>query len=696
MAKKKQIVILGGGIAALTTAWYLSDQPGWQDRYDITVYQLGWRLGGKCASSRNAERHWRSEEHGLHIWPGFYANAFGLLGNCYRELGGDVRQHFRGQDHVCMLDPQEQPEQLWSVYFKPDKDFPGLHNPEPSLALTLRKLLDLISGHFGKALQEAHALELQLPADAPDWLRRLLQARPMGGPEATAPETPLSQAQQLLARQQPLWQHDDAQHRHIAQLLRDFRDPVVAWLGGARRRMSRARKAIELGCCIAIGCFFDGVLRKGLSAIDRRDFRDWLLHHGAHRETVDWAPVQVLYDSPFAYVGGDTEKGANLAAGVALGVALRLGLTYRGHLFYDMQGGMGDVVITPLYRALEARGVRFEFFHRVRRLELKRSAGGHVIRSIHFGRQARLKCGIYRPLVTVPVLGEECWPDRPRYEQLVEGDRIRDGGHDLESHWDDWTTQETEFCLDLQQGDQVVLGISLGALKTICAELCAVDPDWRALVNGLPTVQTQGVQLWLSKSGKQIGWKQSGGWIVTAPQPHSVVADMSHVQEDWNPPPGSVQYLCGPLQGDYLAQYPAPDPAVPARARQQVHDETVRWLECEAKRLWPGCVDPKTGGFDWKLLLDADGLQGPARLGRQYLRPNINPSDRYVLSPAGTPKLRLSPDNSGFDNLVLSGDWTRTAMNVGCVEAAVMSGMAAARALCGHPRKIHGEFFLQA
>ena len=31
------------------------EQPGWQDRYEITVYQMGWRLGGKGASGRNAK-----------------------------------------------------------------------------------------------------------------------------------------------------------------------------------------------------------------------------------------------------------------------------------------------------------------------------------------------------------------------------------------------------------------------------------------------------------------------------------------------------------------------------------------------------------------------------------------------------------------------------------------------------------------
>jgi uncharacterized protein with NAD-binding domain and iron-sulfur cluster len=82
----KKIAILGGGISALTTALELTTEYDWKDRYDITVYQMGWRLGGKGASSRNELANNRIEEHGLHIWLGFYENAFALMRKCYAEL----------------------------------------------------------------------------------------------------------------------------------------------------------------------------------------------------------------------------------------------------------------------------------------------------------------------------------------------------------------------------------------------------------------------------------------------------------------------------------------------------------------------------------------------------------------------------------------------------------------------------------
>ena len=50
-----------------------------------------------------------------------------------------------------------------------------------------------------------------------------------------------------------------------------------------------------------------------------------------------------------------------------------------------------------------------------------------------------------------------------------------------------------------------------------------------------------------------------------------------------------------------------------------------------------------------------------------------------MLTPAGSVEHRLPSGDSGFDNLVLAGDWTANGIDGGCVEAAVISGMDAAR-----------------
>ncbi len=73
-------------------------------------------------------------------------------------------------------------------------------------------------------------------------------------------------------------------------------------------------------------------------------------------------------------------------------------------------------------------------------------------------------------------------------------------------------------------------------------------------------------------------------------------------------------------------------------------------------------------------------------MATQHVSVNIDPSDRYVQSVPGSDQYRLRPDESGYDNLVLAGDWTDCGMNAGCIEAAVMSGLEAANALLGRGR----------
>ncbi|MGZ8809401.1 MAG: FAD-dependent oxidoreductase, partial [Mycobacterium sp.] len=99
-------------------------------------------------------------------------------------------------------------------------------------------------------------------------------------------------------------------------------------------------------------------------------------------------------------------------------------------------------------------------------------------------------------------------------------------------------------------------------------------------------------------------------------------------------------------------------------------------------------------GFAWHLLAGANGYRDGAALATQHLSVNIDPSDRYVLSIPGTDKYRLRPDEGGYDNLVLAGDWTDSGLNAGCIEAAVLSGLQAANAIIGHGRfhRIRGPY----
>src|SRR6185295_15059267 len=85
-ARPIRVAIVGGGCAGITAAFELT-RPEHRGRFEVTVYQQGWRLGGKGASGRGEAG--RIEEHGLHVWMGFYENSFRLLRECYAELGRD-------------------------------------------------------------------------------------------------------------------------------------------------------------------------------------------------------------------------------------------------------------------------------------------------------------------------------------------------------------------------------------------------------------------------------------------------------------------------------------------------------------------------------------------------------------------------------------------------------------------------------
>jgi hypothetical protein len=75
----------------------------------------------------------------------------------------------------------------------------------------------------------------------------------------------------------------------------------------------------------------------------------------------------------------------------------------------------------------------------------------------------------------------------------------------------------------------------------------------------------------------------------------------------------------------------------------------------------------------------------------QYVRANIEPWDLADLALPGADAVRLDAAQTGLDNLALAGAWVRTPVNSTSVEAAVSSGLAAARALGAEARPIFAE-----
>jgi uncharacterized protein with NAD-binding domain and iron-sulfur cluster len=249
--------------------------------------------------------------------------------------------------------------------------------------------------------------------------------------------------------------------------------------------------------------------------------------------------------------------------------------------------------------------------------------------------------------------------------------------------------QASEQLVRGQDFDLVVLGIPVGALGAICGEIAEKHPPFKEMLASSATVATQAFQLWLTQPTPALGWSYSPDSICGCfVEPLDTWSDMTHLvgREAWLPGEGvdGLGYFCGVLsdvQGE-----------TPAQAEERVKAAAKAFLEQDATTLWPGAKGTVPGEpFDWSVLADNAQGVGADRLDAQYFRANTIGGARYVLTPAGSVAHRLAAGESGVQNLVLAGDWTSNGIDGGCVEAAMTSGMQAARALIGHARSFTGE-----
>lgn len=663
-ARKIQIAILGGGCGAIAAAYELTASEELRARYAVTVYQQGWRLGGKGASGRNAAAGNRIEEHGLHMWLGFYQNAFAMIRSCYAEWVKAANNPFQDWDDAFTPQPQislgqriaHDGTEQWDMWNIPMPPLPGTPGDGKDMSL-----LD-----FARALSA--------------WLaERHSEGHPALGKFVRSP-------------------------RKIHEWLgAGLFDEIKAEIGRVREALSgieidinRIVLVVEIGWTILKG-LVDDVLpygHQGFRRIDHLDFREWMIGHGLSQKAAQSAPIRTLYDLGFAYRDGDYAQ-PQASAGVVLYATLNIMFGSRGATLFRMNAGMGDTVFTPLYEVLSARGVRFAFFNRVVALHL--SPDGNLVQSIDINRQVDLNSENYNPLVQVPYDKDKmlpCWPSEPDWSQIKDGAAIsaKLAGEQLtlENIWCTQSADTTTLRLG-RDFDHVVLGISLAGLKGTCDELIAASPPFAAMVENLGTVQTQAMQLWFNCNTAGLGWTHGSTVLTGYADPQSTWADMSHLlrAEPWSGTgPASIAYFCGPMaESSTTACLSHPSP--PTCATGLVGKTATAWLNANSAAIWPKASGDS--GFNWGVLYDPGGGSGPDALASQYLRANIDPSERYVLSLPGTVHYRLDPGNSGFANLYLAGDWTETRMNSGCVEAAVESGMRAARAISGFPRTIFGE-----
>jgi uncharacterized protein with NAD-binding domain and iron-sulfur cluster len=720
----KKILIVGGGCAAMATAFALSDTEELRQQYKIRVLQPGWRLGGKGASGRNLDAGMRIEEHGLHVWSGFYENAFWMMRRCYKELARDpssplstafdafVEHHQAGMGFA-----QSNGWGIWHGSVPHEQGMPGdaISSEEYKVLEPARSPWDLMQSlvlwslRYVQSNQKVDASINSNGQHSGGWLLQMLYqltSMPSGG---------------LLKK-----------IKHILKLLIVFLQILLAWLGMHRlnksltkdtqavdrvevsercfvladrlvplqsqarelaerslenQNLHRIARLAELLSAMMIGLLRGQAPLDGFDAFDDFDLKDWLSMHGASKDALDEPTIEALYCYVFAYENGDVER-PKFAAGVAVRMAFKLLLCCKGALFWRMKAGMGDTVFAPLYLVLKNRGVEFDFFTRV--TDIRSDQGG--IHELNIERSATTVDGLpYEPLIHVK--GVPAWPDRPQYEQLVQGKQLEQHFYnrkcDLDTDLTDWSCINSSTLKLGQDFDIVVCAASVAAIPRLAPTLLSQSPELAQAVLKQSTVRTQSSQIWLNARSEELGWVHPSTVVTGLPKPMDTWADLSMTLSMESPKnsdksPKSVHYFCAAMPDD-------PTDSDQLKTQEQADaiamKNTLNWLNRHSKWILPALLKIAEDS----VLLHDFRLNKKSLFAQQWFSGNIDLSSRYVLSLPSSTTYRLEAKIQGIRNLIFAGDWVKTGLNYGCVESAVIGGLKAARAISGYPSNIHSE-----
>ena len=651
--QKEKIAILGGGFGALTAAWHLSATPQLRRRYDVEIWQMGWRLGGKCATGRDDRN--RILEHGLHFWFGCYDNAWAMLRDIYAEWD-DRPENCPFKTGLDAFEPQDYTP-IWTQIDSGDWDFCHIKWPtntdqrgSGNLTLSIRGMLSQLACLLKDLLHSAFEDDDVAPA------------------QIAHEECELQNASHKIITPEGSDQEALEHLRHVGRAFSPKRQQGLPLA-------SMFSDLLHLGATFMAGILRDVLIRgKSLDDLNAIEFRDWLKKHRADPDIVDnTAVIRAIYDCCFWYLDGDTNR-PSVGTGTALRVILRIITTYKESVMFTVKAGMGEAVVAPMYDVLRARGVKINFFHKTTGLHL--DAAQNSVSRITLAQQAQTPAEYQ---ATKVIDGVPTWPAQPDWAQIENGDALRKAGVNFENHWSPAypTTQKT-----LKRGrdfDRVILAIAMGGYKqvnpsepSLAQELIAQRGPFADMVENTGLVPTLAAQVWLKETTYELGWDDRPA-TVAGPSRFSIWSDMSQLipVEGGH---GSIHYFCGSYASTAYKEPASSNAQVQATA--DVAAQFTQWMTENATTLW--CARAPE----------------PLRDEQIYIRANIDPAECCVGAAAGQVQFRLPADGSGFDNLILAGCHIRTGLNTTCVESAVMSGMQASRAISGQPRIVVGEHYL--
>ena len=690
--KKKKVWILGGGLGGLSAAWALTSDRAARARFEVHVFQMGWRLGGKGRTGRDPHDDYRVIEHGLHAFAGYYHNTFRMLRACADDE--EIRKLFAPEQRVAFpvnVAGEREPVKTEVVAFDwppfrshaPNGEvrLPGNPDGEPNVATLIARLLVYLDRltlfepgglpTTGERLARplSGLAELQWRAVAGRSLDQLPSDLPDG--RSAHVESMLSQAAQVAADQfERVDQSPHTRAQDQARSMKAIGQLARATLGELETMTDSDGAAFELKSaldeitpeqrralwrtvtrvCLAtvVGVLSMGADRKGLDCLNCLDFREFLQLHGASRATVQSGVVKGMYDYVFAYRDGDPER-PTLAAGVAVRFMLLFFLDCDGGMQWHMTRGMGESVVLPLYEALKEQGVHFHYYREVCGLEM--SQDGRRVVKVRLRHQIEHP-PIPRPGEPDPYLGEyevdgeslPYWPLRPRPQTLA--DARLDQPFELEAPSATSRFPEHEHT----DFDYVVMAIPPAAHASWLPP--ALREEWEFLLAPEHNVETVSGQIWTPQPSARLPFILVGSDERAFPS----LADMSHQLRFDRSGAKGLFFLVGQAM------------RVPGQSERQA----TRLAEASLDRF---IVDNPFGLSD-KLGFGAPGM-------RAHVQCNQQPSDLYVLSPPHLVNRRPRASFDQVDNLALAGDWVRTGLDFGCAESAVLSGLQAANKLRG-------------
>ncbi|MEO8561720.1 MAG: FAD-dependent oxidoreductase [bacterium] len=697
MTAKTKVAILGGGPAGLAAAFELSATPELRAKYAVTIYQSGWRVGGKCGQGRKGPAN-RIEINGTHYLFGAYDAAFRLASQVFEELEakGDTRfgsyeSQFIACSNVAIKEFFNGNWETWTIRVPGSGTPPGTKREGRApltLGATIAGVTDWMIG-FASTTEASGMLtdEGATSTQEPHWWQRMgeLIGRELGKLEHYVGVGALHLVKALATRLEADIQKSKSVRDAIVWLLTHFRSWAWSLLGNLSKTHIDARRLwqlIDIATTVMIGLIEDDVLSNGgYDRIDQYDFREWLTRWGAQEATVWSAPITTWYNAIAAYADGDIDR-PDMSAGMGLRAILRLALTYEGAIAFQLSYEVGDSIIAPLYQVLSDRGVKFMYFHRVR--DLVPSVDGRSIEAITVERQVTLKSGdpaSYQPFMQLPN-GRPVWPDEPLVDQIAPPVT---GANDLLSFYAPSVGEQ----FDLKRGtdfDVAVYALPVATTRWYCAKLIDQKDAWRNMLN-LGTTETQSLRLWLYPTMEEMGWPYGQAVLSGYYQPLATWENAVQLvaAETWPPDktPGGIATLFGAFEGA-PSVYPGPDEAgYPALRALSAMENATRFCRSYVGPLWPNGTHPSNPvGLDWEKLVALDeGVKGEELLSTQSIRVNIGPVEAYTQVHKGTLQYRLRADESGYGNLALAGDWIRNGYEIGSVEGAVLGGEQAAAAV---------------